>query len=214
VCLERWLFKSMTVPVNADAHYTAVKHADVPTEMTNFAVGSGRMERYDRAAIALHWVIAFGITGADRFGFLLDNIAPRNRPARGGVIDLYKSFGIVLGVAILAWRLANAQPAWPPSMPGWQQCAALLSHGALYACMVVMPLSGYVAPNFSKHEVRFFGSAQPPWRPDLRGGHGFLNGAHVAISRLFCARIVAALRPQPRLHRLVIVFEDDYYLNK
>jgi hypothetical protein len=45
-----------------------------------------------------------------------------------------------------------------------------------------------------------------------------LNGAHVAIMRLFsaliAARIAAALKPQPRLHQLVIVFEDDYYLNK
>jgi hypothetical protein len=54
--------------------------------------------------------------------------------------------------------------------------------------------------------------------PTCAGVYGFLNGAHVAIMRLFsaliAARIAAALKPQPRLHQLVIVFEDDYYLNK
>ena len=94
------------------------------------------------------------------FGLLLDEIAPRGTPARAGVINLHKSFGIVLGVLIvvrIAWRLGHAPPPWPATMSARRQRAANLGHVALYACMVVAPLAGYLGSNFSKYGVRFFG---------------------------------------------------------
>jgi cytochrome b561 len=108
------------------------------------------------------------------------------------VINLHKSFGIVLGlliVARLAWRLAHRPPAWPAGMPHWQQRAALWAHRALYACMVAMPVSGYVASNFSKHGVRFFGVLLKPWGPDVPAVYGLFNGVHVVTAFLFVALI-------------------------
>ena len=72
------------------------------------------------ASRALHWLIGVALLGQIGFGFLLDDIAPRDTPARAGVINLHKSFGIVLGlliVARLAWRLATRRRGWPASMP-------------------------------------------------------------------------------------------------
>jgi cytochrome b561 len=107
--------------------------------------------RYDAVAVALHWLIGVALLAQITFGFLLDEIAPRGTPSRSAVINLHKSFGLVLAVAILArlaWRLGHRAPPWPATMPEWQQRAATWWHCALYACMLLMPASGYVASNF------------------------------------------------------------------
>src|SRR5438309_964023 len=63
--------------------------------------------RYDRIAAWLHWGIGVLLLAEVAFGLALDEIAPRGTPARAGVINLHKSFGIVLGLLIvvrIAWR--------------------------------------------------------------------------------------------------------------
>jgi len=157
--------------------------------------------RYDKVAAALHWLIGLALLGQIAFGLLLDDIAPRGTPSRPGVINLHKSFGIVLGVAILvrlAWRLAHRPPAWPAVLAGWQRRAAYAMHWALYACMVVMPVSGYVASNFSKHGIRFFGLALKPWGPDLPSVYDALQSVHVVTGWLFAfligGHVLAALQ--------------------
>jgi len=158
-------------------------------------------ERYDRVAAALHWLIGIALLGQITFGFLLDDIAPRGTVSRGPVINLHKSFGIVLAVLIvlrLAWRLAHRPPPLPRSMPEWQRIAARWSHRALYACMIVMPVSGYVGSNFSKRGVKFFGIDLPPWGPDIKIVYDALNQVHIVTAWIFTALIVlhvlAALR--------------------
>jgi cytochrome b561 len=108
------------------------------------------------------------------------------------VVNLHKSFGLVL-LALIAWRvvwrLTHRPPPWPADMPHWQQRAATWGHRALYACMLAMPLSGYIASNFSKHGVRFFGIALRPWGPDLPAVYGFFNGMHQVVAVVFAALI-------------------------
>jgi cytochrome b561 len=156
---------------------------------------------YGRAAITLHWLVGLALLAQVVFGFLLDDIAPRNTPARAAVINLHKSFGLMLAllvIARLAWRLSHRPPAWPASLAPWQQRAALLTHRALYACMIVMPSAGYVASNFSKHGIRFFGMTLPAWGPDLPAVYAFFNGVHVVTAWLFAGliavHIAAALK--------------------
>lgn len=152
-----------------------------------------REARYDTVAIALHWLIALALFGQIAFGFLLDDIAPRDTPARAGVINLHKSFGITLGLLIalrLGWRLAHAAPPWPVAMPQWKRTAAKLSHRALYACMVVMPLSGYIGSNFSKWGVKFYGVALPPWGIESKAIYAIFNTTHVVTAWIFTALIV------------------------
>ncbi len=147
---------------------------------------------YGQVASLLHWFIGAALLGQIAFGLLLDEIAPRNTPSRGAVINLHKSFGIALFVLIvlrLAWRLGHRPPPWPASMPYWQRRAARLGHRALYACMLAVPVFGYIASNFSKHGVKLFGLALPPWGADLPGVYAFFNGLHVATAWLLIALI-------------------------
>ena len=148
---------------------------------------------YTRVAIALHWLIGLAVLGQITFGFLLDDLAPRGTPARAAMINLHKSIGIVLFgliAARLLWRLRHAPPAWPASMPAWQHSAARWGHRALYACMVIAPLAGYAASNFSKHGVRFFGVSLAPWGPNLPLVYDALRGVHLATTWLLTALIV------------------------
>jgi cytochrome b561 len=148
--------------------------------------------RYGRTAAWLHWAIGLALLAQIGFGFLLDEIAPRGTPARAGVINLHKSIGLVLGVLIvarIAWRLAHPPPPWPESMSAGQQRAATLGHRALYACMLVMPLAGYLGSNFSQRGVRFFGLTLPPWGPDWPAAYSFFTGVHVATAFVFSALI-------------------------
>ena len=169
--------------------------------LTTAGAARARAARYDRVAIALHWLIGAALLAQIVFGFLIDDMAPRGTPARAATINLHKSFGIVLALLIVArlvWRLTHRPPAWPMSMSAWQRRAAQLSHRALYASMLLMPLSGYVASNFSKHGVKFFGFALRPWGPDLPAAYDFFNGMHIITAFLFCAliavHVVAALK--------------------
>ena len=150
------------------------------------------MPRYGRTAAWLHWGIGLALLAQIVLGFVMDDLAPRGTPERAAIINLHKSIGIVLGVLIvvrLAWRLAHVPPAWPGSMSLLQQRAAALGHRALYACMVVLPLSGYVGSNFSKYGITFFGTTLQPWGPESKAAYDFFNGLHVATGFVFCALI-------------------------
>ena len=150
------------------------------------------LPRYTRTAIALHWIIALLLLGQFAFGLLLEDI-PRGTPARGYYVNLHKSSGILIGLLILlrlGWRLTHTPPPLPDSMRRWQRHAARASHIALYACMLVLPLSGYLASNFSKHGVKFFNLVRwAPWGPDDKTLYAVFNGAH-QVTALLLALLV------------------------
>lgn len=163
----------------------------MPSQRRRFA--SAPEPHYTRVARTLHWLIGAALLAQIVFGFSLDTIAPRGTPDRGWVINLHKSVGVLLGLLVLArlaWRLGHRPPPWPLRMPVWQRSAARLGHLALYACMVLMPMSGYVASNVSKHGLKFFGRALPPWGPELPSVYAALNGLHVVTAWAFTALIV------------------------
>lgn len=149
--------------------------------------------RYTSTAIALHWLIALLLLGQFAFGLLLEDI-PRGTPERGFYVNLHKSSGIVIGLLILlrlGWRLAHKPPPLPASTPPWQRRAARISHAALYLCMLALPLSGYLASNFSKHGIKFFNLVRwAPWGPDDKTLYALFNGAHHLFA-LLLALLVA-----------------------
>jgi cytochrome b561 len=149
--------------------------------------------RYTGTAIVLHWLIALLLLGQFAFGLLLEEI-PRGTPERGYYVNLHKSSGILIGILILlrlGWRLTHRPPPLPAAMPPWQRQAARFSHAALYLCMLALPLSGYLASNFSKHGIKFFNIVRwAPWGPDDKTLYAVFNGAH-HLAALLLALLVA-----------------------
>jgi cytochrome b561 len=149
--------------------------------------------RYDRTARVLHWLIAILLLGQFFFGWWLGDIA-RNTPARGYFVNLHKSTGIVVGLLILVrlyWRLKHPPPPSLAVVAPWQQRLAVATHHLLYVCMVVMPLSGYLASNFSRHGVKLFNAITlPPWGPDDKALYAVFNQVHKATAVLLLALVV------------------------
>ncbi|MGB7480395.1 MAG: cytochrome b [Burkholderiaceae bacterium] len=150
-------------------------------------------QRYTRTAMVLHWLVAVLLLCQFSFGWYLNGI-PRGVPARGYYVNLHKSTGILIGLLILVrliWRLKHAPPSLPNTMPAWQRRAADASHRLLYVLMLMMPLSGYVASNFSKHGVNFFNSIKlAPWGSDDKLIYAFFNQTHKITSWLLLTLVI------------------------
>src|SRR5438309_333787 len=159
------------------------------------------VKRYTPMAVALHWLIAFLIVCQVGFGWYLQSV-PRGIPARSIDVNWHKSLGLTIALLILVrlgWRMTHPAPDLPASLPAWEHRAARWSHIGLYACMLVMPTTGYVASNFSRWGINLFNAVKlPPWGPDDKTLYALFNGAHVITSYVFVTlialHILAALR--------------------
>jgi len=157
--------------------------------------------RYTRTAAVLHWLLFAALIAQILFGLFLDDI-PRGTPARGMYVNLHKSTGLLIGLFILMrlyWRLTHPAPGLPRTMPNWERVAAKWSHALLYVCMVAMPLSGYIASNFSEHGINFFNSIKlPPWGVDNKQIYAVFNTMHIVTATIFMivigVHVLAAIR--------------------
>ena len=127
------------------------------------------------------------------FGWILGDIK-RGTPARALATNMHKSTGLLLALLIVVrifWRLRHQAPAYPTGMNDLQRRGARLGHLLLYVCMIGMPVSGYLASNFSKHGIRFLNLVQlPPWGPDDKVIYAWLNGTHDVLAFVFSALVV------------------------
>ena len=161
---------------------------------------AGTPSRYTWQAIALHWLLAVLIIGMLWLGFSLEDI-PRDTPARGFYVNLHKSFGVlVLALVLLriVWRATHKAPPLPAGIPRWQAQAAAWSHRLLYLCMLLQPLSGYLASAFGKYGVKFFGIPLPQWAWESKVVQSFFGTIHgivaVTLLALVALHVAAALK--------------------
>jgi cytochrome b561 len=150
-------------------------------------------ERYTSTAIGLHWLIAILLLGQFAFGLALGEI-PRGTPDRGYYVNFHKSTGILIGLLILlriGWRLTHTPPPLPASTPGWERLAARVTHAALYLCMLLLPLSGYLASNFSKYGIKFFNLVHwAPWGPEDKTLYAIFNTTHRVAALVLAALVI------------------------
>ncbi len=156
---------------------------------------------YTRGAVVLHWLVAALLLAQIGFGWFLTTI-PRGTPMRSIDVNFHKSTGLTIAALILVriiWRLSHSPPPLPPFMPAWERAAARANHIALYAVMLIMPLSGYVASNFSKYGIKFYNAVKlPPWGVNAPHVYAAFNSIHVFASYVFVAiialHVLAAIR--------------------
>ena len=119
---------------------------------------------YSRVAIALHWLIALLIVTLLALGWYMTSL-PKGADS-GWYFDLHKSLGLTVGVLIvlrIVWRAAHRPARLPDSVPAWEAKLSTLVQGLLYACMVVMPLAGFLGASYGTHPTQFFGIPLPVW---------------------------------------------------
>lgn len=147
---------------------------------------------YSRTAVVLHWILAILLATMIVLGLYMTDL-PRNTPARSWFFNLHKSLGLLAAGIILvrvAWRLRFKPPTLISLMPTWQVAAAKASHGLLYVCMLIMPLTGYLGSAFNKYGVKFFGLPLPHWAWDDKPLRDTFATAHQWTAKLFIALIV------------------------
>lgn len=149
-------------------------------------------DRYDRVAITLHWLIALALLAQIALGWWMIGIPKEPVGVRAYWFNLHKSIGIVLGLlalARLAWRLTHRPPPLPDSVPAWQRRAAATSHALLYACLILMPVAGFLGSTFSGFPIRFFGIAFTGWGWKIPALKDFFSLVHLVTAWVFCGLI-------------------------
>lgn len=147
--------------------------------------------RYTRIAVLLHWAIAAALLYQLALGWWMLDLPKSPAGLRAGWFNVHKSIGISLAIVVLlrlSWRLAHPAPGHE-ALPAWQRRAAEVSHGLLYACMLVTPLAGYLGSVLSGYPVRFFGIVLPQWLPASPAGKQFMSALHYGAVWLFMGLI-------------------------
>lgn len=168
----------------------------------NFLDAAGR---YTRVAVTLHWLIAALVVTQLVLGWLMIEIPKQPVGVRAYWFNLHKSIGITIALLVLvriAWRLRHPAPPLPASVPAWQRRAAAASHALLYACLLGMPLVGFLGSTFSGYPIKYFGILLPQWgfkSPSLKD---FFSAVHLGFAWIFMTSI--ALHTGAALKHLLI----------
>jgi len=114
--------------------------------------------RYTRTAIALHWLVAFGILGAFSLGLYMQDLPIS--PAKLKLYSYHKWAGVtilLLVLARLAWRATHPPPPLPETLPVWQRRAAQAAHHLLYVLLLAIPVSGWLMSSAKGFQTVWFG---------------------------------------------------------
>jgi cytochrome b561 len=158
------------------------------------------MTRYTRIAVALHWLIAVAIFANLAFGTWMVDL--ELSPQKLRFYSYHKWLGVsifILVLARIAWRLGHRPPALPAHMPTWERMAAGVSHTALYALTLAVPITGWLFSSAKGFQTVYFAvfpipdllAKNPPLADVLKLWHLSLNYLMVALVLL---HVAAALK--------------------
>ena len=160
-----------------------------------------RPGRYSLTAIALHWGMAVLLAGQVAIGLYMVEL-PKRTPDVAYYYGLHKSLGLVALMLVtvrLGWRLRSKPPVVLHTS-AMQEKAASIAHRLLYACMVLIPLSGFIGSNFGKYPVKFFGYALPQLGWEDPALQAIFRYMHEAFVWLLCALVA--------VHLLAVVYHS------
>ncbi len=155
--------------------------------------------RYGSLSIGIHWLMLL------LFIAVYACIELREAYPKGsGLREALKTWHFMLGllVLVLVWprlaaRFSGPTPAIQPEPPAWQHLFAKLLHAALYALMIVMPLTGWLQLSALGKPIPFFGLQLPALIAENKDLGKTLKEVHEAIGTagyyLIGLHVVAAL---------------------
>lgn len=146
-------------------------------------------EKYGTVHVVLHFLMALIIISMLCLGYYMNNVA--YNPT---LYFFHKSFGILVFMLViirLVWKFANPFPKPDYKIPSFIRILSTLGHFALYAFMIIMPLSGFLYSAFKGYPTNFFGLfIIPAFTPNKEVAHLF-EEIHEISSFLFAALILA-----------------------
>lgn len=105
----------------------------------------------------LHWAMAGVILFLLGLGFWMSWIVT-DLLEQFRLVQIHKSWGFVafsLGIIRILWRLINPTPSLPDQMPAHERLLAHAGHFALYALIIIMPVSGWLMSSASTLQDSF-----------------------------------------------------------
>ena len=114
-------------------------------------------DRFGWAAKGFHWLTALAVAAMFAIAWTMDAL-----PVGLAKLQAYgwhKSIGLtILAVTVLRllWRLANPQPRYLGDST-WQRRASTAAHWALYACLIALPILGWLMSAAANTPVNLFG---------------------------------------------------------
>jgi cytochrome b561 len=153
--------------------------------------------RYHGLAILLHWVMALSFLLMLASGLVMANL--KLEPAlKFNLYQWHKSLGVLLLLAFVARllvRILTLQPALPAKFAGWEIVLAKISHSAMYALMLLVPLAGWVMVSSSVYGLPtiVFGWFEWPHIPGIAGNEAISHQArevHELLAITFLALIL------------------------
>jgi cytochrome b561 len=140
----------------------------------------------------LHWLVAFLVLATLPVGQIMTTEGlPRS--IQDPLFLFHKNVGVVILLLVLfrlAFRAFNPAPPLPASIPPLQQRIAGLSHAALYALLIFMPVTGFVrvqAGGFPLEGLDALGFPRIVPRSDALAG--FASTLH-AYGRILLAAVI------------------------
>jgi cytochrome b561 len=139
----------------------------------------------------LHWVMAICILAMLFVGVgMVSTITPKYLT----LVSIHKPLGIailVLALIRLAVRLRRGAPPLPADLPEPMKLAAHLSHYALYALMIGMPLIGWAMLSAAAYPVVLYGGVHlPAILPQSDSLHTLLWDAHFYLAFVLFALVL------------------------
>ncbi|WP_407178794.1 cytochrome b [Bradyrhizobium sp. STM 3562] len=139
----------------------------------------------------LHWLMAACLLAMFFIGVgMVSTIMPKYLP----LVATHESLGIailVLALIRLVVRLYQGAPALPADLPEPMKLAAHLSHYALYALMIAMPLLGWGMLSAAAYPVVLYGGIRlPSLMPQSDSLHALLWDAHFYLAFAFFALVL------------------------
>jgi cytochrome b561 len=144
---------------------------------------NGVRRRFTVVQRLLHWLMAVCILAMLFIGVgMVSTVMPKYLT----LVSIHKPLGIailVLALVRLAVRLGYGAPSLPADLPEPMKLAAYLSHYALYALLIGMPLIGWAMLSAAAYPVVVFGSVYlPAILPQSDRLHTWLWDAHFYLA--------------------------------
>ncbi len=168
------------------------RHADAMSRGDEVAVG--------RVTRGLHWSSALLLVGSFSLAWSVAALGPTDLSSK--LLQGHRSVGLTLLLLTalrVTWRIAVPLPSHPPGTAVWETWLARLVQGALYTCLVAMPILGWFGSGAEGDSVSLFGILPLPdlTEPDqdladrvfqIHGALGY------AILALLALHVAGALR--------------------
>ena len=120
-------------------------------------------ERFGLVATSLHWLTLILLIAA--FTLAISMVNMPFSPRKLEFYSWHKWVGVTIflvAVLRLGWRLADPVPPAPAETPAWQRRLAGLSHTALYAILIIMPVTGWIMSSALNLPVVYLGLIPMP----------------------------------------------------